>query len=520
VSWLRRALVGLILIALLSFGAVADRALIEQERVAQQAALSDLEERARLTALSVRDTLARVEKTVLDGTPLPGVIVAQVAHTSNARVRFDITPYGKRDRRALVALLSSRSLTDGGLPEAVVAAAALEDSDERARIAERLLSGVLPVRPDDPPYLAHVLGVEHDPRLIALMTNLRRAPDPTTLPLAPTFRHALTQRSSVEAWSRSETGVQFYEIAASALLDQAGVGDRATLVVGVSTETDGSDRLVLVPEFSGLALAVALDGSAGMRIRMLRVALWIAILTSSVGLVVMVRAVARETRAVAKEKAFLASVTHELRTPLAAIRVFGETLADRRGNPPEYGALIAQESERLEALVERVLAITRVDEAPSFTAVKPDALVLSAMTLIAARAEQRSVRIDWQPGDDPLPETYWDADAVRRALLNLLDNAVKHGNRGGRVRVHSTVENDRVKLSVVDEGPGIGRRDRKRVFGRFERGSSDSPGTGLGLYVVEQVARAHGGRVDLVSDENQGCVFTLVLPICPPGHNA
>jgi signal transduction histidine kinase len=74
-----------------------------------------------------------------------------------------------------------------------------------------------------------------------------------------------------------------------------------------------------------------------------------------------------------------------------------------------------------------------------------------------------------------------------------------------------------VCLSVSDDGPGIGRREQRDVFGRFVRGVTDAPGTGLGLHFVEQVAHAHGGRVDLVSEEGHGCVFTLRLPVTPPG---
>jgi two-component system sensor histidine kinase SenX3 len=85
------------------------------------------------------------------------------------------------------------------------------------------------------------------------------------------------------------------------------------------------------------------------------------------------------------------------------------------------------------------------------------------------------------------------------------------------VEVTASAGNDEVRLSVSDDGPGIGGQDRRRIFGRFERGRSEAPGTGLGLYLVEEVARAHGGRVDLVTAEGQGSTFTLVLPPRPPG---
>jgi two-component system OmpR family sensor kinase len=102
-------------------------------------------------------------------------------------------------------------------------------------------------------------------------------------------------------------------------------------------------------------------------------------------------------------------------------------------------------------------------------------------------------------------------------VLNLLDNAIKHGRQGGNVEAGAFAEGADVCLSVSDDGPGIGRRDRKGLFGRFVRGHTDAPGTGLGLHFAEQVAHAHGGRVDLVSEDGRGCVFTLRLPASPPG---
>lgn len=118
--------------------------------------------------------------------------------------------------------------------------------------------------------------------------------------------------------------------------------------------------------------------------------------------------------------------------------------------------------------------------------------------------------------DDPLPECWWDAEAVRRALLNLVDNAISHGREGERVQVSADSDGSEVRLCVADDGPGIAGTERRRIFGRFERGSTEAPGTGLGLFLVEEVARAHGGRVDLETAEGQGSTFTLVLPLRAP----
>jgi signal transduction histidine kinase len=518
-SRLRHVLWGTILATLLVFGAIADYALLEQARLARQAALAEADEKARLTAASVRAALAEVEQDVLAGKKSSGVTIGRLANPS--ALSGPSLLYRERPAYELEVLVSSESLSGSALPEAVVAAIALGRSDVKTQVAERLLSGQLPVLPDDLPQLTRALGMENDPRLRPLQDSLRRAPDVTDLPLAPAFRRTLTETGVLEGWSRThEDEIRFFEVPVSALLDRAGVSNRASLNRTMRTH-DGAAavRIVAVPDVDEFRLMVAVDSPGQLRIRALRVVLWLAVVASLLALVALARAVGREARAVSREKAFLASVTHELRTPLATIRLFGETLAEGRGSPREYGALVAEESKRLDSLIERVLAVTRVDEAPVFSRVEPAELVDSAVNLIDARAEQRAVQIDWQSSSPQqvLPEVWWDAEAVRRALLNLLDNAIKHGKHGGRVKVRAALDDGLVKLSVTDDGPGIGRRDRQRVFKRFQRGESESAGTGLGLYVVEQVAHAHGGRVDLVTEENRGCAFTLVLPVVPPG---
>jgi len=274
-----------------------------------------------------------------------------------------------------------------------------------------------------------------------------------------------------------------------------------------------------VPDVDGLVLAMVPATPPRARLLAARGLLWLAVVACLLALGLVRRALAREARAVSKEKAFLAGVTHELRTPVASIRVFGEALADGAGNPREYGVLLVEESQRLEALVERTLASTRIDAAPRFAAVQPDELLRAAVEAMRPAAERRGVTLEVR-ADEGMADVCWDADAVRQALLNLIENAVKHGRPSGRVEVGARVDGEHVRLSVRDDGPGIGRRDHRRLFGRFERGATEVPGTGLGLYLVDQVVSAHGGRVDLASAEGQGCTFTLVLPRLPPAHEA
>jgi len=506
----------LLLGSLAVFGIVADQALRSQVAGARASVASRVVEDSRLTALSVRATLAQIEQAVAAGQGGDVAVERLALSPENSAFPGPAVPYGRLSRSGLAALLTSTNSTASGLSEAVVARIALGESapvlnpdGSPPDVTERLLSGRLPVRPEDLPVLARALGSGDDPRIPTLQKRLREAPDMRSLPTLPGFDRKLTAAGQVEGWSRSGTEWIHYALPADALLRRAGVADRARL----ASASDSSP--VAVPDVEGLRLRVATTVPGELRLQALRGLLWAAVLCCAGGLIAVRRAVARESQATARERGFLASVTHELRTPLSAIRLFGETLAEGRGDAREYGALVAQESQRLEGLVERVLAVTRVGEALSLSRVQPEEIVRSAAALVAQRAERRRITLECQ-ASAPLPEALWDAEAVRRALLNLLDNALRHGREGGRVEVRAGRDGEQVSLSVSDDGPGIRRRDQVRIFGRFERGDADTAGTGLGLHLVEQVARAHGGRVDLVTEEGRGSTFSLVLPLAPP----
>ena len=465
-----------------------------------------------MAALSVRGALGQLEQDLLAGRSPAGVWQQTRALPSEPSFSFGRT-YRGRARAELVGLLLSTKATASGLPEAVVAAVALGAPTSRREVGERLLTGQLPVRTEDLPYLASVLGVEHDPRVADLQHRLGSAPAATDLPQAPMFRRTLGGAGAIEGWTRRGATSLRYEVAVRTLFDSAGIAERA----GLATGSDGSDSSGRspVPDVEGFVLLMKPAAAARGRLFAARGLLWLGVAACLGALVLVQRALAREARAVAREKGFVASVTHELRTPVAAIRVLGEALADGTGDPREYGALLAEESERLEGLVEQVLAATRMDEAPQFASVRPADLLESAARLMRPRAERRGVTLSVRCGED-LGEVLWDADAVRRALLNLIDNAIKHGRASGRVQAVAEADHQFVRLSVRDDGPGIARRDHRRIFGRFERGTTEAPGTGLGLYLVDQVARAHGGRVDLQGGEREGCTFALVLPRLPP----
>jgi signal transduction histidine kinase len=520
---LKAALVPGLAVALAVVAGLADRALVGQADAARAGALARIDEEARLAALSVRASLAQVEQAVAAGRR--GVAAERLPIPPPRAVPpRGVAPYGGRSRAELAELLTSTRATPNGLPEAVVARLALGPAapvsgTATPTVEEQLLAGELPVRPEDLRFLATRLGLASDPRVADLEARLRRAPDPADLPLAPSFRRRLIPGDRVEGWSVAVRWLLRYEMPVPDLLEGAGLSDRASVSPPAGTrgeEPPALSRTVPVPDVQGLSLRVAPRVPGALRLAALRGVLWLSAVAGVVGLLALRRALAREARAVDRERAFLAGVTHELRTPLTTIRVLGETLAEGRGEPREYGSLVARESERLGALVERVLTLTRVEQVPRFGPVDPGELLRSAVALVTPRAERRSTRVDCRV-EPPLPECRWDGEAVGRALLNLLDNAVAHGREGGRVEVSASIRGDEVRLEVADDGPGIGRSERRRIFGRFERGRTEAPGTGLGLYLVEEVARAHGGRVDLVTAEGRGSTFTLVLPPRPPG---
>ena len=509
-------------LALAVVAAIADRALVGQIEAARASALARVDQEARQAAAATRAALAPIEQALAAGRPAAGVELERMrVPPVRLPAPFGSPPYAGRPRAELAGLLLSTAATPNGLPEAVVArltlgpAAPLSGVAATALVEERLLDGELPVDPDDLPYLAERLGRAADPRLPRLVARLRSAPDPFRLAVAPSFARRLDPASRVEGWSRTADGwLLHYSVAAAELLRRAAV----TAVAGATrppAEASGT-RTVPVPDVDGFSLRVEPRAQGALRLAALRVVLWFSAAAGVAGLVVLRHALGREEKALARERAFLSGVTHELRTPLTTIRVLGETLADGRGDPREYGGLVAGESQRLEALVERVLTLARVEHRPRFGAVLPAELVSSAIALVRPRAERRRAQASCVL-DGELPLCAWDGDAVRRALLNLLDNAVAHGREGGAVEVRASATSTEVRLAVTDDGPGIRQGERRRIFGRFERGTSEAPGTGLGLYLVDEVARAHGGRVDLVTAEGRGSTFTLVLPVSPPG---
>jgi len=221
---------------------------------------------------------------------------------------------------------------------------------------------------------------------------------------------------------------------------------------------------------------------------------------------------------------FVANVSHELKTPVGALALLSETLADAADDPEavrRFTAQMKRESRRLTALVQEIIDLSRLQE--------PDALVdseLVALDDVAAeaadrvRVEAEARRITVAVGGEKGLYVHGDADLLTTAVRNLLDNALRHSDPLGRVSVGIARDGDKVRLAVVDQGEGISPEQQERIFERFYRGdparARRTGGTGLGLSIVKHVAADHGGEVEVWSKPGAGSTFTLVLPLADP----
>ena len=223
---------------------------------------------------------------------------------------------------------------------------------------------------------------------------------------------------------------------------------------------------------------------------------------------------------------FVASVSHELRTPVAALRLNADELQDGGLDDPEMARgfvdAIARNAERLGSLIDDLLALARLEAGQSELQLTPVALDATAARVADAlhfRATQRrqTLRVAIPAGLRAMA----DERALGVVLTNLLDNAIKYGADGGRVTVAAVFAGERVRVEVTDDGPGVARRHRDRLFERFYRAdpgrSRQMGGTGLGLAIVKHMVEIMGGEVGMRPATPTGAVFWFTLPSVRPG---
>ena len=234
----------------------------------------------------------------------------------------------------------------------------------------------------------------------------------------------------------------------------------------------------------------------------------------------LVEANARLEEAQQRQADFVSGVSHELKTPLTLIRLYGETLqysaeASERERLT-YCEIIMRESDRLTRLIERVLDFSRVDRGEKryhlasgdFASVIQDSLAIYGQYL---QRQGFQVEVAVEPR---LPVTRFDPDAVVDAVLNLVDNAAKYSGEARYVGIRVRSDGDRVVCEVEDRGHGIPPGEREHLFQKFHRGrnASGKGGYGLGLYLVKHVMDAHGGTIEVHSEVGRGTLFRLVFP--------
>ena len=228
---------------------------------------------------------------------------------------------------------------------------------------------------------------------------------------------------------------------------------------------------------------------------------------------------------------FVANVTHELKTPLALVRMFGEMLQSGRvsseAKQKEYLEIIVRESERLSALIENVLDFARVErgrEAYEFARGDVGDAVEKAVAVYRYRAEREGVELTIDR-EGSLPPARIDERAVQLAVINLIDNALKYAPEGKVIAIQAAREGAVVAVRITDQGPGVPEDDRDRIFERFVRGSrregtnprpgsTSGPvrGSGIGLALVKHIAESHGGRAWVEGAAVGGSTFVFTIP--------
>jgi len=235
------------------------------------------------------------------------------------------------------------------------------------------------------------------------------------------------------------------------------------------------------------------------------------------------RDVRREVQMAEMRSQFVSSVSHELKTPLTAIRMFAETLRLGRSKDTktqnEYLDTIVNESQRLTRLLNNVLDFSKIEQGKRLY--RPESASLYEIVKSAARAmeyplSQKGFKLDVQT-DDGLPNVHVDHDAMEQALLNLLHNAMKYSGESKEIGLHLKRKDSHALIQVIDKGIGIDPQEQKRIFEKFYRIPSPENerivGTGLGLALVSHIVDAHGGSLELESELGKGSTFSIYLPL-------
>lgn len=260
--------------------------------------------------------------------------------------------------------------------------------------------------------------------------------------------------------------------------------------------------------------------------------LMVASVLSGIGVFVLLRSVARERELAERKGNLVAAVSHEMRTPVASMRLLAENLstgaADTTKRKNNHLKQLLEQSERLSTLVENVLSYSKRMAGRAnwkLEAIDVSELLSNGAQQFETLAENREISLKWSSDKFSSPPK-GDFNALAQALANLIDNALKHSPQGSELCFGAESNSNRPDewcLWVSDCGPGVPREERKNIFEAFYRVGPElrreTKGTGLGLALVQQVAEAHGGEALCRESESGGARFELHLPLTPPTPN-
>lgn len=243
----------------------------------------------------------------------------------------------------------------------------------------------------------------------------------------------------------------------------------------------------------------------------------------ALGIFIIYRDIRREGELSKMKSEFISNVSHELKTPIAAIRMLADNLRESRvesdARRMEYYELISKEGARLSHLIENILDFSRIEERrKAFRLEKHDLsqIVSDTACQFKSLVEERARTISVE-AQEALPEILVDADAVALAVFNLLDNAVKYSERDTPICVRVRRRDNSLCIEVEDHGAGIPKMEQEKIFEKFyrvqENGGKKIPGSGIGLTLVKEIAQAHHGQVNLQSQFGAGSTFQILLPI-------
>lgn len=215
---------------------------------------------------------------------------------------------------------------------------------------------------------------------------------------------------------------------------------------------------------------------------------------------------------------FISTVSHELRTPLTAIKGWGETLksigeTDRRTFDKGLDVII-KESARLSGIVEELLDFSKIQSGRlNLRLEKMDVLAELDETVYALmeRAKRDGIELAYSVPDFPAPMT-GDPDRIKQVFVNILDNALKYTEKGGKVYIAAELEEEKIRISIKDTGCGIASEDLPRIKEKFYKANQNVRGSGIGLAICEEVVNQHNGQIIIDSELGEGTTVTIYLP--------